>query len=244
MNGRIVKLPVVDSTNTYARALIGQIDPGNWLFVTTPEQFAGRGQKLRSWSSEPGKNLLCSFLYKPTDLAVSAQYGLSMAACMAVIELLGKYGIQALVKWPNDILVDEKKIAGFLIENGVKGNKVEYTVIGLGLNVNQKRFSPFYWPATSMVKQTDEWGNPDALALEYLELLVQWLEKGLEDINALHRVFEPYLYRLNQPTQLIYNDEIVVGIIRGVSREGQLIIEIGGEKRCFATGEIRIRSVR
>lgn len=139
----IVWIDECDSTNSRAAAAVAE----NGLCVATHRQTAGRGQRGNSWEAEPGKNLTFSTVTVPdTPFAANRQFELSMAVALAVAdtvnELLAEAGLnqRAKVKWPNDIYVDDRKIAGILIENSLSGKYLQRSIAGIGLNVNQSIF--------------------------------------------------------------------------------------------------------
>lgn len=123
------------STNTLLSSWSRWLPDGTAVIARS--QSAGRGQRGNSWEAEPGKNLTTSILLKCRDVDIRESYYLSEAVALATVDLLNDCGIQADVKWPNDIYVDNRKIAGILIENQLNGTKIERTIAGIGLNVNQ-----------------------------------------------------------------------------------------------------------
>lgn len=137
----------LDSTNAELRRL----RPAANLAVYADVQTGGRGQRGNVWLSAPGANLLFSLLWHPEGLPARMQFSLSEAAALSVVRLLAGHGVQAKVKWPNDIYVGDRKICGILIENAV-GTLLESSIIGIGLNIGQTEF-----PATLP--------NPTSLAL-------------------------------------------------------------------------------
>ncbi len=131
------------STNTHAQKLLEENHPPEGTAILTIDQTAGRGQTGSVWVSEPGMNVLCSFIFYPTFLEPTRQFLLNQVISLAVIDALKKIiGQQFLIKWPNDIYFGEKKVAGILIENSIRGNSFVNSVVGIGLNVNQKIFPP------------------------------------------------------------------------------------------------------
>lgn len=135
---KVVWLPQCQSTNTEAMALVraGQAPEG--VVVGTDEQTAGRGQRGNHWLSAPGENLTVSIVLRPTHLSLGNQFVLSMAAALAVRQLVQNHTRHTVtVKWPNDIYVGKRKIAGLLLESQLRGNVLDAMVIGIGLNVNQ-----------------------------------------------------------------------------------------------------------
>lgn len=126
------------STNT---ELASRTDAAAGTVLRARAQSAGRGQRGNSWESEPGRNLTFSLLLRPEAIPASRQFELSMLVSLGIVRTLAGHGIPASIKWPNDIYAgDDGKICGILIENTVSGNKIERSVIGVGLNVNQKEF--------------------------------------------------------------------------------------------------------
>lgn len=128
----------VGSTNAYIKEPMFGVSP--LTMVCARRQTAGRGQRGNSWESEPGKNLTFSFYMEHLPVAPAAQFVISEAVSLAMAEALGAFGIEARVKWPNDIYVGEGKICGILIENSIMGSAIARSVVGIGLNVNQRVF--------------------------------------------------------------------------------------------------------
>ena len=118
--------------------------------VSVDYQYAGKGQGDHQWHSRPGENLLMSLLLFPAFLSASDQFYLSRVASLALIDTLKTLKLAPLIKWPNDILVNRRKLAGILIENGITGNKLSHSIIGIGMNLNQTEFPDFPLKATSV----------------------------------------------------------------------------------------------
>lgn len=141
----VKRLGVIDSTNRYVRDEAAALWRGGYcaVAVAASHQTAGRGQRGNVWSSEQGKNLLLSLLVRPgKSLEVANQFLLSQTVSLAVHAAMKCYGIDARFKWPNDVYVEERKLAGILIELDYSGAFVEQAIIGIGLNVNQCGFPP------------------------------------------------------------------------------------------------------
>src|SRR5205823_6191960 len=113
------------------QALAANLPEG--VVVVTDFQTAGRGQDRIGWESEPGKNLLLSVLLKPASLDVKRIFLLSKAVSLALKDLMTEYKIESKIKWPNDIYVGEKKICGTLIENTLRGEQLQQSIVGIGL---------------------------------------------------------------------------------------------------------------
>ncbi len=120
-------------------------------------QTSGRGQRGNVWTSQKGDNLLFTILFKPNNIASKRQFIISQAVTLGVVDYLDSYGIKATIKWPNDIYVNDLKICGILIENTIMGDKLADSIVGIGLNVNQKIFEGLPNPTSIVLeKHTDE----------------------------------------------------------------------------------------
>lgn len=167
--------------------------------LTTDHQIAGKGQRGNLWESQKGENLLFSFILFPDFISLDSQFYLNVFVSLAVVEGLQHMGIKEVsIKWPNDIYIKDKKVAGILIENIVKGEQLATSVVGVGLNVNQVDLKTLPH-ATSLkyvlgnevdreqlLKQLcgklDTYykalqNNPEALLEEYKEKLLGWRQK-------------------------------------------------------------------
>lgn len=140
---RIIELGSVDSTNKHAADLLAGGDIGHGTVIVAQEQTAGRGQRGRTWFSSMGLDLTASVVFRPEELKLSEQFGLAQVVALAlhdvVSEMMAAAGRDAgmvRIKWPNDILVDRRKIAGILMENVVRGQRLHASIAGVGLNVN------------------------------------------------------------------------------------------------------------
>lgn len=135
---KFLVLEEVDSTNSYVSVHASDLD--DMTMVIADRQTAGRGQRGNSWESEPGRNLTFTLLWRPEAMAPRDQFAISEAVALAIVDSLEEFGIDARVKWPNDIYVDDRKIAGILIEHSISPTLIEHSRIGVGLNVNQTIF--------------------------------------------------------------------------------------------------------
>ena len=135
-----VHLSRVDSTNNYAANLIKSGKAKSGTVILADEQTNGRGQRDAVWQSDPGLNLQFSAIWLPESFFIKDQRYLNFAVSIAIQQFLSKKGVEPQIKWPNDILVGEKKISGVLIENQLQGQRINACIIGIGLNVNQTEF--------------------------------------------------------------------------------------------------------
>ncbi|MFT7614301.1 MAG: BirA family biotin operon repressor/biotin-[acetyl-CoA-carboxylase] ligase, partial [Parvicellaceae bacterium] len=135
-----IVLPSVDSTNNFAANLIKETNVVDGTVILSEKQTNGRGQSGNSWQSAYGDNITCSYILRPKFLDIEEQFYISIITSLAIISTLKSYGIEPKIKWPNDILVGSRKIAGILIENSISGKTLNHSIIGVGLNVNQTSF--------------------------------------------------------------------------------------------------------
>lgn len=135
---KIKWLDRTDSTNTQVAALKESL--ADMSTVAADCQTAGRGQRGNQWESRPGENLTFSILFKPNDIQTHEQFCISQVSALGIVDYLAAEGIQAKVKWPNDIYVGDKKICGILIENSSHGDKLSASIVGIGFNLNQTKF--------------------------------------------------------------------------------------------------------
>ena len=156
--------------------------------ICAERQSAGRGQRGHTWSSEEGCNLMFSLVWEPCFLPVSEQFLLSEAVALALTDLFGGYGIDARIKWTNDIYAGDRKLVGILIEHNLTGDRLSRTIVGIGVNVNQTRFDPSLPNPSSMHLETGcEYDRQEVLHRlgDCLAARYEQLEKGdREDVPA------------------------------------------------------------
>lgn len=233
----------LDSTNTYLRNLLNvqteKIAEG--LLVITDEQFAGKGQSGAGWVSEAGKNLTCSILLRPSFLLPAEIFYLNKAIALAVRDCVGDFitGQTISIKWPNDIYAGNKKIAGILIENGFQTTAVQYSIIGIGLNVNQTEFDPAIPNPVSIRMITGKDFDLQIVleklcgAIEYYYLMLRRF-----DFKQVDDLYHTYLYGIGKERKFKSAENEFSGIIEGVDANGKLILKTGGEMKKFEVKEI------
>jgi len=224
----IVKLDATDSTNQYLKELALSEEVGDFTVVTAKKQLRGRGQMGAKWESETGKNLTFSVLKKFTHLPISNQFLLNICVSLAVMNTLKGFSVPDLsVKWPNDILSGNAKICGILIENMLVGTKIQASVIGIGLNVNQQTFNT---PsnASSLKLLLGRTLNLDELLSEILVNLKASFSKLEENgFTMLWESYEKNLFRKDKPSTFKDTKEMVfMGFIRKISPQGKLVVEL------------------
>lgn len=181
-----------NSTSTLLREQYSDALP-NLYTIRTDYQTAGRGQAGNGWESEDGKNLLFSSLLR-CDVAAGEQFYLTMLVSVAMADMLAQYLPQdgLRIKWPNDIYYGDKKLSGILVENTLLGSRVAYSIVGIGLNVNQLVFRSKAPNPVSMQQITGKEYDVQTLLDAYLEALKRWMEVPKE---ALKEAYMGHLYR-------------------------------------------------
>ncbi|MFD2785391.1 biotin--[acetyl-CoA-carboxylase] ligase [Hymenobacter rubripertinctus] len=238
---QLVWLPECASTNTEAQVLIGQNRATDGCCVITDKQTAGRGQRGNQWEAAPGENLTLSVVWRPAFLPAADQFLLSQAVALAVHDwltaLLGP--AEALrVKWPNDIVYGSQKLGGILIENTLSGAKIQHSIVGIGLNVNQQKFG--VPTATSLGCLTGRAYQLATLAGRLLECLERrYLQLRAGRVGGLRADYLKVLYRFEQPHAYEAGGQPLRGRIVGVDEAGRLALATGDQIRYFDLKEIR-----
>jgi BirA family biotin operon repressor/biotin-[acetyl-CoA-carboxylase] ligase len=224
----LVKLNATTSTNTYLRQLSKNIDTPNWTVVTAEFQSLGRGLTQTKWVSDKGKNLLCSILIKFDNLKVINNFHLSCAISIGVYNGLIKSKLSKLyIKWPNDIMSGSFKMGGILIENIIKNDQINQSIVGLGLNINQEFFPSELPHARSMKQIKNIEFNRDEILMDIVESIKEMV-KLLKDkkFDILHSRYENILYAKGKVQMFEDNkQQKFMGKIIGVSSAGMLKIE-------------------
>lgn len=227
----LIELDSAESTNNYALNLLREKQPFEGTVVRTFRQTLGRGQRQKHWESADFSNLTFSTIYYPVFLSVNRQFQLSKAIALGVADFL-KSIVQAenvKIKWPNDIYIDDKKIAGILIENAISGNKISSAVIGIGLNVNQTTFSQEIPNPVSLKMIT---GNEldlescfqrlcTSVEARYMQL------KGGKD-NVINEQYHNSLFGLNEEREFLIDNKKTIAEIVGVDDLGKLNLKENG----------------
>lgn len=232
----------LSSTNEHAFDLLAKSEPSEGTVISTYDQTAGRGQIGRSWASTPGQNLTFSLILYPRQLPVRQQFLLSQAISLAVADTVAHYlpTHDVAVKWPNDIYLDRRKVAGILIQNSLQGQQIRAAVVGIGLNVNQTVFPASVPNATSLAQ-----ASASTYILEEVRgQLFQHLEQRYLALRGgAHATLQQhYLDRLLdyqvQHTYQRATGERFVGRITGIDAQGRLVIRHGQGEEHFSLGEV------
>lgn len=194
--------------------------------ICAEHQSAGRGQRGHAWSSEDGKNIIFSIVLEPKFLAVGKQFLIAECVALALTDTLATYGIEAKIKWTNDIYVGDKKITGVLIEHNYSGSTLSRTIVGIGINVNQDRFDPSLPNPVSMKQLSGvNYERYNVMQTLYDNLMRRYAQLESGDEDALQADYHHAMYRLKQQHPFRRPDgSITMAAIQGVKPSGELIL--------------------
>jgi BirA family biotin operon repressor/biotin-[acetyl-CoA-carboxylase] ligase len=242
-SGRVSVLPVIDSTNQYLMDRIGELSSGD--ACVAEYQQAGRGRRGRKWFSPFGSNLYLSMYWK-LEQGPAAAMGLSLVIGIVMAEVLQRLGAKDVrVKWPNDLYLNDRKLAGILVELTGKTGDAAQLVIGAGINLKMRE------PATDTINQgwinlQDAGVNIDrneltaTLLNELRSALLHFEREGLTPFIARWRGLDNFLDR---PVKLLIGEQEIHGIERGIDPQGALLLEQEGVLKPYIGGEISLRGL-
>ena len=235
-----IHLDTVNSTMQYlARPEISACED-SFIVVTTDFQTAGRGQKGTSWESEAGQNLLLGLRLRPAFLHPQEQFHLSEFCALSLVETLDAYADGFTIKWPNDIYHGNKKVSGMLLEHTLQGASLDVSIVGIGLNINQRTFLSDAPNPVSLYQILEEETDREALLKDFLQRFQTYYQRlEQQDFSAIHTAYCQRLYRRDKWAK--FRDEIGTfeGRIVDVETTGRLVIENReGALRKFAFKEV------
>ncbi|WP_165040379.1 biotin--[acetyl-CoA-carboxylase] ligase [Dysgonomonas sp. ZJ709] len=237
----VIHLEETFSTNTYLKDLLLKQNVEEGTIIHSDYQSAGKGQRGNNWESEHGKNLLFSIVLYPTMINANEQFIISQFISLALKDTLSKYADNITIKWPNDIYWKEKKICGILIGNALLENKINQSVIGIGININQERFITEVPNPVSLKKIT---GNSYDLK-EILTELANQIQLHYRDVkegnfNPIVQQYKDSLFR--SKGYHLYHDGVMdfLAKIKDIEPSGILVLEtMEGVERKFAFKEVK-----
>ena len=235
-----IKLDSTTSTNNFTYNLLksGKIKEG--IVVTALSQSKGQGQMGLKWESEHGKSILMSIVLSP-DILLKNQFHLNICISLALHDFAKKYfKKEPKIKWPNDLLVDRKKLAGILIKNIVKSSTIKDAIIGVGLNVNQIKFKHYSLKATSMKKLKEKDFDIEKLRKELLDCIEErYLQFKQGEVEKMREEYITVLYGINQWRYYKIEGRKIKAKIIGINEIGMLLLEMkNGNSKSFSLKEI------
>ncbi len=234
-DNQLIELESVDSTNNYAMARIHEGMASDGLVCLARHQWAGKGQRGKSWLDEPGQNLIMSLVIEPGILKISQQFLFSTAVALGILDLIqtidsGNWRI----KWPNDIYWNDRKAAGILIESIIKGKNWPFAVVGIGMNLNQASFPEEISNAISLKQITNLNYEPVSIARKLVLSIQNRIRLLRKDPDKILSEFNHSLYKRNEYLVLKKGNELISTKIIGVNETGELLTDMGS----FTIGEV------
>ena len=234
----------IDSTNLWIKRLAKEGAPEGTLALAE-FQSAGRGRLGRSWEVPEGTSVMMSILLRPK---FEPQYAptLTLVMGMAVAKAVKSLGFDVSIKWPNDVVVSHKKICGILTEMGVRDGKIDYAVIGVGINVNIKEFpEEMVDKATSLYLESGKEFDRSQIPGLVMEAFEEYYEKFAAtcDLSGLKEEYESILANYDQPVRVLAK-EPYEGVARGITDGGELLVEkTDGTIVAVSAGEVSVRGL-
>ena len=233
-----------ESTSLVLNNILNEKSELGNVIVRTDFQTKGVGQKGNYWESEEAKNLIFRFNVSFKELLAVNQFYISAIVSLSIVALLRKYlpNEKISIKWPNDIYIEKKKIAGILIENSLIGNMIRESVIGIGININQEIFESDAPNPVSLSTTTGELFELDILLNEFIiEFEKYYHELEAENFMQIKDEYLCNLYQKDEICNYIIDKKIQEGVILGVDKFGFLKMDINGSTRSFDIKEVIYR---
>lgn len=232
----LIELP---STNSYAIELIQANLAEHGATYFAHRQTAGKGQRGKKWLTEPSTNIIISSIIDTSFLSLNNQFLFSVCIALGCKDFLTQYaGEETVIKWPNDIYWRDRKAAGILIENTIRGQEWQWAVVGIGMNINQTTFSPELKNPVSLKQITGKTFDTVALAKELcasLETRYQQLKQG--NYQELLQEYNQHLFRRNEKVLLRKGNITFEATIKEVNEYGQLLVD-NATQDSFSFGEV------
>ncbi|MBN2683322.1 MAG: biotin--[acetyl-CoA-carboxylase] ligase [Bacteroidales bacterium] len=239
MNANYIFLDKTDSTNLQLKRLIQTETTPEFFYCATGFQSSGKGTGTNKWHSEKDKNALFSILLRPQSIELSNQFLISKIISLSILEFLNQHTNNVKIKWPNDIFVNDKKIAGILIEVETKGNYFEKVIAGVGLNLNQEKFPYGLTNAVSLKNIC----NTDFNIKQSINEIVEIIRNKFSNISnyfveKTNKLYESNLFKINEISKFRDKDGDFNGKIIGVNEFGQLLIDCEDSVRTYSFKEV------
>ncbi len=234
-------LPKCHSTNQYMKTLLqDNASLPNGYIVSTPHQYDGKGQRGSKWVGEEGKSLAVSIYMKASFVKVAEVFDINMIASLAVMEAVkNETGIQPQLKWPNDLLINEEKFVGILVETVFSGTKLKHIVIGIGVNVLNVR-RPMK-TATSLYLHGYRSSGTEPLLREICESLEDLCNRFVLSKSQLRQIYQQSILGFQRIRKFESSGEVFEGEIIGVDPEGRLNISTSNGVKSFNIKEVRYK---
>jgi BirA family transcriptional regulator, biotin operon repressor / biotin---[acetyl-CoA-carboxylase] ligase len=243
LGATLLRFDELPSTNDYARELaLEGAEEG--VAVIARKQTAGRGRQGRNWASPADAGLYLSIILRPRATPAQASL-ITLASAVAVAETLRlDFAIPADIKWPNDVLLNGRKLCGILVESAIENNRLHYAILGIGVNLRQTAFADdLQQTATSLFLETHREVSPDEFLQPLLSRLNHWYTVAIAQPQIIIRRWQELSsFASDCAVRIISHDTVIEGITRGLTAGGGLLIELeNGERREIVSGEVSLR---
>lgn len=249
---RVECLETVDSTNTRAKQLAELGEPEGTL-VVAEEQTAGKGRRGRGWASEPGIGIWMSLILRP-QLKPQQAASVTLVAAMAVAKGIRECcGLETGIKWPNDVVINGKKVCGILTETSSEPDYIHYAVPGIGINANTPEFpEELRDRATSIYLETGKKTDRNALIAAVMNAFSDYYRRYLEtaDLSLLKDEYDAMLVNMNREVLILYGmvedadpEKSEKGVAKGIAPSGALLVETEAGLKEVLSGEVSVRGV-
>ncbi len=230
-------IPETTSTNELLKSISRKEDKPEGFFIYTDHQTSGKGQGINRWESKKGKNILFSTLLFPNHIQAAEQFIISQIVSVAILEVLSDIIPNVKIKWPNDIYVEDRKIAGILIENTIQGSIINKTIIGIGLNVNQTEFTSYAPNPVSLKLITKKSSNRHKLMERIIEKILENYYDA--DYEIIRMQYFNKLYRNDGYYPYSGEGETFRAMITEVLNDGRLVLlNKEGETKIYGFKEV------
>ncbi|MBC8342649.1 MAG: biotin--[acetyl-CoA-carboxylase] ligase [Bacteroidetes bacterium] len=241
MQLKLIHIDEINSTNDFARKLIDKEMANQSVVISTNYQSNGKGQSDAVWESEKGKNLLISIILRPETIPAEKCFYISMIAALGIANCISDLGIREVkIKWPNDIYINSKKIAGILIQNDLNQKGISSSIIGIGLNVNQLIFSESIPNPVSLKQLLKKEIDLHSLKEQLIEKIWNYYDLLMAaEFEMIKKKYEQQLFRYNRLYTFASDNQIrFKGKIKGIDESGKLIVKIENKWRSFDMKEL------
>lgn len=236
---------VADSTNLRAKQLVEE-GSGHGTLVVADRQDAGRGRRGKSWTSPAGTSVYMSLLLKP-EIKPQCASMLTLIAGLSVTRAIKECaGISPQIKWPNDIVINGKKVCGILAELSTEIEQIHYVVVGIGINVRNREFPEEIAPiATSLVLE----GREEIRRAELIEAVCVYFEQYYDifcktyDLSALCQEYNKYLVNRGRQVRVLDPQKPFEGKALGITDKGELVVETEEGEKLVSAGEVSVRGI-
>ena len=244
-----IELDNVDSTNNYAASVIQNQRLPEGTVIRANFQTGGRGQRGHIWESEPNMNLLCSIVLYPGFLDIRVQFLLNKTIALAVFNTVKEILPSAFIsiKWPNDILLNERKLSGILIENTITGSQIVSSLAGVGINLNQTVFNDIKSNAISLKQVLNQTiSTEEILAILCSQLEGLYLQLKFGNHQQLEQDYQNALWKKDELVDFWVEGKLFPAFLKRVDQQGRLVVKAESDQveYAFHHGEIEFSQKR